>query len=114
MKEMFTETIASFSRPSDNPLEMLKTFPPPVTLCFMGAFLALVCGGFGTGALLVKEKSGDNTFSKVPHRCAGLSWTCGLLVAIPSLALGGVLVGISLSLRAALTALIHFATCLKF
>jgi len=100
MKKLFVKGVGMFSRSEDNPLEILKVFPPLVIVLFMGAFLALLFAGFSTGSLLVKERLSDGSYNTMPHRCGCASWGCTLCVAMPALILGGILVGASLPLAA--------------
>jgi len=100
MKNILVDKVGVFTRPGENPLDQLKGFPIAVIALFLGAYLSLLCACCGTSCLVVREKTRSNAYSTAPHRFAGLSWTCALLVVMPCLILGGMLDGLSLPLAA--------------
>jgi len=100
MKNILVDKVGVFTRPGENPLDRLKGFPIAVIALFLGAYLSLLCACCGASCLVVREKARSDAYSTAPHRFAGVSWTCALLVVMPCLILGGILEGLSLPLAA--------------
>lgn len=73
-----------------------------VLVVFLGSFFIAFCGLVTTGmCALNKDKDAEeNTYSALPHRCACISWLCGLYYVVTAMCLGGLIMGFTVPVSA--------------